>query len=132
MKVLVHYHEIALKGGTALSSCASWPTTCAGLPRHGGQGCARGPAASRWTPDGVAWDQRERVDRSSAWPTSLAHQTALDLEGLKTAAVARLRGRAGSFRVTTKRSFKGFPMTSGEIDREVGGAVHEATGVRVT
>jgi thiamine biosynthesis protein ThiI len=46
--------------------------------------------------------------------------------------VAALRGRVfGSFRVTTKRSFKGFPKTSGDIDRELGAAVHEATGVRV-
>ena len=61
-----------------------------------------------------------------------AQEVAPDLEALKAAALASLRGRTfGSFRVTTKRSYKGFPKNSGEIDREVGAAVHEATGVRV-
>jgi thiamine biosynthesis protein ThiI len=51
---------------------------------------------------------------------------------LKRAAVAGLQGeRFGSFRVTTRRSDKSFPRNSGEIDREVGAAVHSATGVRV-
>jgi thiamine biosynthesis protein ThiI len=63
---------------------------------------------------------------------SRAYEVAPDLEALKAAALGSLRGRAfGSFRVTTKRSYKGFPKNSGEIDREVGAAVHEATGVRV-
>jgi thiamine biosynthesis protein ThiI len=61
-----------------------------------------------------------------------AHEVPLDLEALKAAAVASLRSRTfGSFRVTTKRSYKGFSKNSGEIDREVGAAVNEATGVRV-
>ena len=55
-----------------------------------------------------------------------------DLETLKKSAADDLRGaRFSSFRVTTRRSDKGFPLNSGQIDREVGAAVHAATGVRV-
>src|SRR5262245_61587431 len=55
-----------------------------------------------------------------------------DLEALKPATVAALAGqRFGSFRVTTKRSHKGFPRTSVEIDRELGGAIRSATGATV-
>ena len=85
-------------------------------------------------PDSAGWELvRERVGSVFGVANfSPAHETALDLEGLKAEVVAALRGRAfTSFRVTTKRSFKGFPKISGEIDREVGAAVHEATGVRV-
>ena len=85
-------------------------------------------------PDGAGWDlARERIGSVFGVANfSRAHQTALDLEGLKAEVVGALKERAfQSFRVTTKRSFKGFPKTSGEIDREVGAAVHEATGVRV-
>ena len=85
-------------------------------------------------PDGAGWDLvRERVGSVFGVANfSRAHETALDLEGLEAEAVGALKERAfGSFRVTTKRSYKGFPRTSGEIDREVGAAVHEATGVRV-
>ena len=85
-------------------------------------------------PDAAGWELvRERVGSVFGVANfSRAHETALDLEQLKTEAVGALRGRSfGSFRVTTKRSYKGFPKTSGEIDREVGAAVHQATGVRV-
>src|SRR5207245_6170583 len=55
-----------------------------------------------------------------------------DLEALKRAAVDGVRGAGfASFRVTTRRSDKSFPRNSAEIDREVGAAIHEATGVRV-
>ena len=85
-------------------------------------------------PDAADWELvRERVGSVFGVANfSRAHETALDLEGLKAEAVGALRGRSfGSFRVTTKRSYKGFPKNSGEIDREVGAAVHQATGVRV-
>src|SRR5262249_3595127 len=56
----------------------------------------------------------------------------LDMAALQREVVAALSGRAfRSFRVTSRRSFKGFPLTSPEIDRELGAAVHLATGVRV-
>lgn len=55
-----------------------------------------------------------------------------DLAALESAALEALKGRSfSSFRVTTKRSFKGFPQNSGEIDRKLGAAIQAATGVRV-
>ena len=136
MKVLVHYHEIALKGRNRpffLGKLAD------NLRRATGDmpGVRVKILPGRlWldVPDGVPWDVvRERVAGVFGIANfAPAHEVALDLEALKAAAVASLRGRAfGSFRVTTKRSYKGFPKNSGEIDREVGAALHEATGVRV-
>jgi tRNA uracil 4-sulfurtransferase len=136
MKVLVHYHEIALKGrnrpfflGKLADNLRRATADVAGarvrvLPGR----------LSLDVPDTVPWDLvRERVSSVFGVANFLpAHEVAPDLEALKAAAVASLRGRTfGSFRVTTKRSYKGFPQNSGEIDREVGAAVHEATGVRV-
>jgi thiamine biosynthesis protein ThiI len=63
---------------------------------------------------------------------SRAREVPADLETLKRAAAAELRGASfASFRVTTRRSDKTFPLNSGQIDREVGAAVLAATGVRV-
>lgn len=63
---------------------------------------------------------------------SVAYDVEPDLEALKAAAIERLQGRSfASFRVLTKRSFKGFPKTSMEIDREVGGAIKAASGAQV-
>jgi thiamine biosynthesis protein ThiI len=136
MKVLVHYHEIALKGRNRpffLGKLADNLRRATGdMP--GARVKILPGRLSLDVPDGVPWDAvRERVAAVFGIANfAPAHEVALDLEALKAAAVASLRDRAfGSFRVTTKRSYKGFPKNSGEIDREVGAAVHEATGVRV-
>ena len=136
MKVVVHYHEIALKGKNRPFFLRKLADNLrrATSDVEGARVRALPGRLTLDVPDGVAWDLvRERVGSVFGVANfSLAHQTALDLEALKTAAVAALRGRVfDSFRVTTKRSFKGFPKTSGDIDRELGAAVHEATGVRV-
>jgi thiamine biosynthesis protein ThiI len=56
----------------------------------------------------------------------------LDMEALKQATVEGLRGHSfSSFRVRTKRSFKGFPQNSVEVDRALGRAVREAFGTPV-
>jgi tRNA uracil 4-sulfurtransferase len=136
MKVLVHYHEIALKGRNR-------PFFLGKLADNLRRATEDMPGArvkilpGRLTlevPDSVPWDLvRERVAAVFGIANfARAHEVPLDLEALKAAAVASLRGRTfGSFRVTTKRSYKGFSKNSGEIDRELGAAVHEATGVRV-
>jgi thiamine biosynthesis protein ThiI len=136
MKVLVHYHEIALKGRNRpffLGKLADNLRRATGdMP--GVRVKILPGRLSVDVPDGVPWDVvRERVAAVFGIANfAPAHEVALDLPALKAAAVASLRGRAfGSFRVTTKRSYKGFPKNSGEIDREVGAAVQEATGVRV-
>jgi thiamine biosynthesis protein ThiI len=58
-----------------------------------------------------------------------ARSTALDLEALASAIVADLGRRVcRSFRVSARRADKRFPLTSPEIEREVGGRIKAATG----
>jgi thiamine biosynthesis protein ThiI len=38
----------------------------------------------------------------------------------------------GSFRVSARRSYKNFPLNSGDIDRALGAAIQKATGARVS
>ena len=52
-----------------------------------------------------------------------------DLEGVKAELARRLAGRPHTtFALRCQRSDKGYPLTSVEIEREVGGAIQEATG----
>jgi thiamine biosynthesis protein ThiI len=63
---------------------------------------------------------------------SYAGRTALDLDVLTAAILQDLAGRTcGSFRVSAKRADKRFPMTSPQIEREVGGRIQEARGWKV-
>jgi thiamine biosynthesis protein ThiI len=63
---------------------------------------------------------------------SRVHASAPDYESLERDVVATLSARKpSSFRITTRRSYKAFPMTSGEVDRRLGAAVNRATGARV-
>jgi len=134
--VLVRYHEIALKGRNR----PFFVQRLAGNLRRATadiEGVSVRVLAGRIAvdfPAAVAWETaRERVGAVLGVANfSRTYQVAADLDALKTAAVAALEGRRfGSFRVTTRRSDKGFPMNSGEIDRELGGAVKAATGARV-
>ncbi len=55
-----------------------------------------------------------------------------DIDAVGAAALAEIsRLRPASFRVSTRRSDKSFPMTSLEIDRRVGALVHDALGIPV-
>ena len=63
---------------------------------------------------------------------SYAGRTALDLDALTAAILHDLADRScGSFRVSAKRADKRFPMTSPQIEREVGGCIREARGWKV-
>jgi len=136
MKVLVHYHEIALKGRNRPFFLGKLADNLrrATADVEGARVRILPGRISLEVPDAAPWDLvRERVATVFGVANfSRAHEVGPDLEALKAAALGSLRGREfGSFRVTTKRSYKGFPKTSVEIEREVGGAVHQATGVRV-
>jgi tRNA uracil 4-sulfurtransferase len=136
MNVMVRYHEIALKGGNR-------PFFVERLVRNlrratadvGGAAQALSGRVSLTVPDAVPWDTvRGRVESVFGVANfSRAREVPLDLEALKAAAVDAVRGQSfGTFRVTTRRSFKGFPMNSGEIDRAVGAAIQQATGAPVS
>jgi tRNA uracil 4-sulfurtransferase len=63
---------------------------------------------------------------------SYARRTSLDLDAVATEIIADLAGRTpASFRVSARRADKRFPMTSPQIEREIGGRLHEAFGWKV-
>ncbi len=135
MQVIVRYHEIALKGRNRpffvdrlVKNLREALSDLTGIAVRSQE--ARVVVR---LPDGTSWDLvRERIGSVFGVANFSPAYDVPDLEGLKQAAVAALAGRTfASFRVLTKRSFKGFPKTSMEIDREVGGAIQAATGTRV-
>src|SRR5688572_32560742 len=93
-------------------------------------------------PDAVPGEVSERISRvfgianfSYAGRTSIDHGRADvmgDFDAIAKAILADLGGRTcTSFRVSARRADKRFPMTSPQIEREVGGRVKEARGWRV-
>jgi tRNA uracil 4-sulfurtransferase len=136
MNLIARYHEIALKGRNrpffVERLAENLRRALSDLP-----GVTVQPLASRISvqvPDEAPWEiVRARVERVFGVANfSRAREVPADLETLKKSTADDLRGaRFSSFRVTTRRSDKGFPLNSGQIDREVGAAVHAATGVRV-
>jgi len=133
--VVIRYHEIALKGRNR-------PFFVERLVQNlrrafsDAEGVDARSADSRVTlelPDTMAWEAaRERL----AGVFGVANFSPVvvlprDLDVVKQRAIESLSGRAGTFRVSAKRSDKTFPMISAEIEREVGGAVKQATGLTV-
>jgi thiamine biosynthesis protein ThiI len=136
MYVLIHYHEIALKGRNR-------PFFVDKLAQNLRQALADVPAtrvqvlAGRLlldVPEGVSWERiRERVGSVFGVANfGPAHSVPRDLEALSASVIDSLRGLAiDSFRITTKRSDKSFALTSVDLDRRLGGAVQTVTGARV-
>jgi len=136
VKVIVRYHEIALKGrnrpffvNKLVENLRRATSDLPGTRVHAIAGRVSIEAA-----DEVPWESlKERI--SSVFGVanfSRIRQAPLDMEALKIAAVDAMGERPfESFRVTTRRSWKLFPLNSGAIDREVGAAIQAATGVRV-
>ncbi len=63
---------------------------------------------------------------------SFVERTPVDLEALKTGILESLkREEFSSFRIQTKRADKSFPLSSPDVNREVGGAVKAYSGARV-
>jgi thiamine biosynthesis protein ThiI len=136
MNVLVHYHEIALKGrnrpffverlaDNLRRATADFP----GIAVHVLAGRLLVEA-----PDAMPWETLQERIAAVFGVANFARTLSAppDLGELKRAAVESMKGRSfSSFRVTTKRSYKAFPQNSAEIDRELGGAIKAATGVRV-
>jgi len=134
--IIVHYQEIALKGKNR-----SWfmgrlvrnlREAVAGLDVRavrslmGRIELVLGPGATR---EQVG----DRIRRTFGVANfSYAARTPLDLEALTAAILRDLEGRTcSSFRVSVKRADKRFPMTSPQVEREVGGRIQEARGWRV-
>ena len=134
--IVVHYQELALKGKNR-------PWFLARLVRNlrealsdldvrsvralmGRIEVVVGPDASREVVS-------ERIRRTFGVANfSYAGRTPLDLDAVATAILQGLGDRTcSSFRVSARRADKRFPMTSPQIEREVGGRIKQARGWRV-
>jgi thiamine biosynthesis protein ThiI len=84
-------------------------------------------------PDAAIEEIRRRLARVPGVANfAFAFRTPLRLEVLREAVVQGLAGRAfRTFRVQTKRAFKAFPLTSPEINRDVGHFIQTRLGVGV-
>jgi len=134
--VVVHYHEIALKGRNR-------PFFINRLVRNIESATADLPV-KRVVPlpgrllvelgDGAAWPRlRERLSKVAGIANfSPTQRVELDIDSLSQKVVAAVSDRPfQSFRITTRRANKRFSLNSMEIDREVGARVKAATGARV-
>ena len=134
--VLVRYHEIALKGKNRpffirkLADNLRRATSDLEAVRVRILPGRLGLDA----PDDVPWETlRERVGSVFGVANfSRAFEAPPDFDELRTRVLGAIRELSfASFRITAKRSHKGFPMDSGQIDRALGAAVQAATGARV-
>jgi len=134
--VAVRYHEIALKGRNRPFFVAQLAKSLRRATSDLGRVHVHS-LAGRLTveaPDEVSWPVlRERVGSvlgvANYSPVESVPPT---LDALREAALAAVAGRTfTSFRVRARRSFKGFPHTSLEIEQQVGGALKLATGAKV-
>jgi tRNA uracil 4-sulfurtransferase len=136
MLVAVRYHEIALKGGNR----AFFVDRLAESLRRALSDL--GTARVRSLPGRLLVDLPE----AAAWPLvrdrvgtvlgvanySRVHSVPPDMDALKAAVLDALDGLTfPSFRVSAKRADKRFPHSSLEIERELGGAVKQRSGMQV-
>ena len=135
MLIVVRYHEIALKGRNRpffVSKLAKSLTRA--TSDLGGRVQALAGRLALQLPDDVPWEvARARLsDVFGVANFSRVLATAPDYPALERAVVDTLSGmRFGSFRISTRRSYKPFPMNSGQVDRALGAAVQRATGAKV-
>jgi thiamine biosynthesis protein ThiI len=93
-----------------------------------------GPRLLAEIPDGLSDDIiRERAARIFGFQNfTISYPMPLDLEVMKRAAVAAaMKHQARSFRISTRRADKRFPLNSMEVDQIVGGEVAEKLGLKV-
>jgi tRNA uracil 4-sulfurtransferase len=134
--IVVHYQELALKGknrpwflGRLVRNLreATRDLDVASVRALMGRiEVVLGPSAS---PEAVG----ERISRTFGVANySLAGRASLDLDEIASVILADLGDRdCGSFRVSVKRADKRFPMTSPQVEREIGGRIKAARGWHV-
>ena len=132
--VIVHYQEIALKGGNRPWFIARLVRNLRALTADLGVTKVRslmgriklelGPTAE-WEP----LAEQLRLVFGIANFAQAGHVLGGDLDKIADAVVADLGDRLpGSFRVSARRADKRYPLTSPQIEREVGGRIKEAKG----
>ena len=133
---LVHYHELGLKRGNR-------PL----FLRHLGRNLRRatsdlGPLTLRQVSGRVLLDLenhpdpdavRDRVQRvCGVSSVAIAYRVASTVEAMKSIIAWLVEGQTfASFRITARRAFKTYPMTSVELNRELGAFVLERVASRV-
>jgi thiamine biosynthesis protein ThiI len=134
--IVLHYQEIALKGKNRpwfigrlvrnLRRAVSDLDVREVRPLMGRIELVLGPSADR---EAVG----DRIRKTFGVANfSYAQRTPLDLEALAAAILDDLRGRScRSFRVSARRADKRFPLTSPQIERELGGRIRQAFGWHV-
>ena len=136
--ILIHYSEIGLKGGNRkFFERIFRENLLRGLAgtRHAGLEWRRGRFVLQLREDSLAEEILQRLTRLPGVAYfALAKQVALadDLVGVTAAAVDLCRREeAATFRISTRRSVKSFPLTSAEVNTQVGAEVQRATGWKV-
>lgn len=132
--VAVHYHEIALKGGNRPRFVRALAENLATALRGTGAQPPRRVGARLLVPtEGDPEEVLRRVERVFGVAYAMrVRRLPRSVDAVADAVVEALRAfPAPSFRISTQRDDKSFPMTSLEIDRAAGAIVHEATGTPV-
>lgn len=129
-------HEIVLKGGNRWRFVDQLKHNLRGVFADIGIGRVRaeGPRIIAELPADASDDLvRERAALLFGLQNfTISRPAPLEMEALKREAIAAARTHpARSFRVATRRAEKRFPLNSMEIDREVGGAIVAALGLKV-
>jgi tRNA uracil 4-sulfurtransferase len=123
--VVVHYHEIALKGKNRPMFVRRLGENLRAATQGLGVKEVRrltGRLVLMLTPTAAVEEIRGQVARVPGIANfALAYRTPLELSTLQESILRTLAGRTfRTFRVQTKRGFKAFPLTSPEINRDVG------------
>ena len=134
--VLIRYHEIALKkGNRAYFTELLKRNILAAVKDLGAKEIRSLPARLLLTfKNDVNADVAIERIRSvfGVANFSIVERTERDIDALRSRILASLNGsRFESFRIETQRGDKTFPLTSPEINRQLGAAVKEKTGARV-
>jgi tRNA uracil 4-sulfurtransferase len=134
--VIVHYHEISLKGGTR-------PLFLRHLARNLERATADlGPVRLRQLTGRIVLELddhpapdmvRERVMRVFGVANcALAYRVPSTLDAMRSTVATLVEGRRfESFRITARRAFKTYPLTSVELNRDLGALVQSRTAARV-
>jgi thiamine biosynthesis protein ThiI len=134
--VLIRYHEIALKkGNRAYFTELLKRNVLAAVKDLGAKEIRSLPARLLLTfkSDVASSTLIERMSTVFGIANfSLVERTDRDIDALRRRILDSLNGnRFKSFRIETQRGDKSFPLTSPEINRQLGAAVKEKTGARV-
>src|SRR4029077_15964707 len=134
--VLVRYHEIALKkGNRAYFTELLKRNLLAAVKDLGAKEIRSLPARLLLTfknevPAATLIERMSTVFGVANF--SIVERTAREIDALRGRILESLNGgRFQSFRIDTQRGDKTFPLTSPEINRQLGAAVKEKTGARV-